>query len=101
VDFDLLRPHIRSVELKHKAVLVRTGGALADVNFPHNGITSSVVRLADGDAIEAAMVGRDSVFGTAAALDGLVALNDAIAQLPPTRAVNWFDRLRAPGAGGA
>jgi hypothetical protein len=72
VDFDLLRPHIRSVELKHKAVLVRTGEALADVYLPHNGIISLVVRLADGDTIEAAMVGRDSVFGASAALDGAI-----------------------------
>jgi CRP-like cAMP-binding protein len=93
-DFDLLRPHIRSVELKHKAVLVRTGEALANVYFPHSGIISLVVRLADGDMIEAAMVGRDSVFGASAALDGLLALNDAIVQLPGTGSILGVAHLR-------
>jgi CRP-like cAMP-binding protein len=81
-DFELLRPHLRSVELKHKAALVRTGEPLTHVYFPNNGIISLVVRLLNGDTIEAAMIGRDSVFGAAAALNGGIAINDAIVQLP-------------------
>src|SRR5260370_26021433 len=86
-DFDLVRAHVRSVELKHHATLVRTGESLADVYFPHSGIISLVVRLAEGDTIEAAMVGRDSVYWASAALDGAVALNDAIVQLPGTASI--------------
>lgn len=93
-DFDLFRPHLRSIELKHKAVLVRTGELLADVYFPHSGIISLVVRLADGDTIEAAMVGHDSAFGASTALDGGMALNDALVQLPGTASILGVTHLR-------
>jgi CRP-like cAMP-binding protein len=93
-DFNLLRPHLRSVGLKHEATLARTGEPLADVYFPHSGIISLVVRLAEGDTIEAAMVGRDSVFGASAALDGAIAMNDAIVQLPGTGSVLDVAHLR-------
>ena len=93
-DFDLLRPHLRSVELKHAAALARTGEPLTNVHFPHSGIISLVVRLANGDTIEAAMVGRDSVFGASAALDGATAMNDAIVQLPGTGSVLDVAHLR-------
>ncbi len=93
-DFDLLHPHLRSVELKHQAVLVRTGERLTDVYFPHDGIISLVVRLAEGDTIEAAMVGRDSVYWASAGLDGVIALNDAIVQLPGTGSILGVAHLR-------
>jgi hypothetical protein len=38
--------------------------------------------LSSGQMIEAAMVGRDSMLGATAALDGQVSLNKAIVQLP-------------------
>jgi hypothetical protein len=41
-----------------------------------------VVELAGGQAIEAAMIGSDSMLGATAALDGRVWLNKAIIQLP-------------------
>jgi CRP-like cAMP-binding protein len=40
-----------------------------------------VVELAGGEAIEAAMIGRDSMLGATSALDGAVSLNKAIIQL--------------------
>jgi len=40
-----------------------------------------VVDLKAGQAIEAAMIGRDSMFGASSALDGQVSLNRAIVQL--------------------
>jgi CRP-like cAMP-binding protein len=93
-DFELLRPHLRSVELKHKAALVRTGEPLTHVYFPNNGIISLVVRLLNGDTIEAAMIGRDSVFGAAAALNGGIAINDAIVQLPGTASTLGVAQIR-------
>jgi CRP-like cAMP-binding protein len=93
-DFELLRPHLRSVELKHKAALVRTGEPLTYVYFPDNGVISLVVRLLNGDTIEAAMIGRDSVFGAAAALNGCIAINDAIVQLPGTASILGVAQIR-------
>src|ERR1700747_1629354 len=81
-DLELLRPHLKPVELKHEAVLFEAGAKVDRVYFPHSGIISLVVELAGGEAIEAAMIGRDSMLGATSALDGEVSLNKAIIQLP-------------------
>jgi hypothetical protein len=57
------------------------------VFFPYSGIVSLVVELKEGDMVEAAMVGRDGVVNAASALDGKVALNRAIVQMPAFLAV--------------
>ena len=80
-DFELLRPHLKSAELVHEAVLFEAGDKIDRVYFPHSGIISLVVALAGGEAIEAAMIGRDSVYGGSSALDGMVSLNKVIVQL--------------------
>jgi CRP-like cAMP-binding protein len=80
-DFELLRPHLKSVELVHEAVLFETGDRIDRVYFPDSGIISLVVDLAGGQTIEAAMIGRDSMLGGSSALDGMISLNKAIVQL--------------------
>jgi CRP-like cAMP-binding protein len=80
-DFELLRPHLTPVELVHEAVLFETGDTIDRVYFPHTGIISLVVPLSGGEAIEAAMIGRDSMLGGSAAMNGLISLNKAIIQL--------------------
>jgi CRP-like cAMP-binding protein len=94
-DYELMHPHLRTVELVHEAVLLRAGDPFAYVYFPHSGVISLVVSLAEGGMVEAAMVGRDSVFGASAALDGLIALNDAIVQQPGTATILDVAYLRA------
>jgi CRP-like cAMP-binding protein len=93
-DSELLRPHLRLADLKHKAVLATTGEPLGNAYFPHSGIISLVVRLLDGKTIEAAMIGRDSVFGASAALNGAIALNDAIVPLSGTASILGVAQLR-------
>ena len=83
-DFELIRPHLREMKLVHSAVLFDTGGEIERVYFPTAGIVSFVVVLSSGDMIEAGMIGRDSVVGTPAALDGGVALNRAVVQIEGT-----------------
>jgi CRP-like cAMP-binding protein len=81
-DFAPLRQHLETVELVQETVLVGAGDRLTRVFFPHSGVISLVVSLAGGGMVEVAMVGRDSVFGGSAALDGRISLTDAIVQLP-------------------
>lgn len=81
-DFERLRPHLKTIELVHEAVLVGAGERLTRVFFPHSGVISLVVSLAGGGMVEVAMVGRDSVFGGSAALIGNISLTDAIVRLP-------------------
>jgi CRP-like cAMP-binding protein len=81
-DFELLQPHLKPTELKNETVLYEAGDPVDRVFFPHSGIISLVVELSGGQTIEAAMIGRDSMLGATAALDGQVSLNKAIVQLP-------------------
>src|SRR5438309_1124427 len=42
-DYELLRAHLRTVDLPHEAVLVETGETLRRAYFPHRGVISLVV----------------------------------------------------------
>jgi CRP-like cAMP-binding protein len=93
--FELLRPHLETIELVQEDVLVAAGDQLARVFFPHNGVISLVVSLAGGGTVEVAMIGRDSIFGASAALDGKISLTDAIVQLPGTASTLEVGILRS------
>jgi CRP-like cAMP-binding protein len=94
-DFELFLPHLETIELVQEDVLVAAGDRLTHVFFPHSGVISLVVSLADGAMIEVAMIGRDAVFGASAALDGNISLTDAIVQLPGAASTLAVGRLRA------
>jgi CRP-like cAMP-binding protein len=79
-DSDLLRPHLRQDDLTLGSVLFRPGEQIDRVYFPAAGIISLVVPLSDGYMVEAGMFGRNSVVGGEAALDGRVAINQAVVQ---------------------
>lgn len=93
--FELLRPHLETIELVQEDVLVAAGDRLTRVFFPHSGVISLVVSLAGGGMVEVAMVGRDSIFGGSAALDGNISLTDAIVQLPGSASALEVRFLRA------
>jgi CRP-like cAMP-binding protein len=81
-DAALLRPRLKSLELKQKQVLFEAGDTMRAVYFPINAVISLMVILSTGEMIEAAMVGRDGVLGASSALDGKTSLSRAIVQLP-------------------
>jgi CRP-like cAMP-binding protein len=93
-DFTLLRDDLTTVKLTHEAVLYAAGDPITQVYFPHSGVISLVVGLLEGEMIEVAMVGRDSVAGASSALDGAIALNHAIVQLPGEASVLDVAKLR-------
>jgi CRP-like cAMP-binding protein len=80
-DFELLRPGLHVKQLDHGSVLFDVGEVIEHIHFPESGIVSLVVTAADGDAVEAGMIGRDGVVGGSAGLDGNEALNRAIVQV--------------------
>ena len=94
-EFEALRPHLEFVELVREAVLVQAGAPLTHVYLPHSGVISLVVSLSEGQTVEVAMVGRDSVFGAAAALDGRISLTDAVVMLPGTASILDVANFRA------
>lgn len=77
--------------------MVRAGEPLTHIYFPHSGIISLVVRLVEGETVEATMIGYDSVFGASAALDGGIAPNEAIVQLPGFASILEVPQLRKAG----
>jgi CRP-like cAMP-binding protein len=97
-DFDLIKSGLRLVELPQKLVLVEAGAKIPAIYFPHRGILSLVVRLQSGQAIEAAMVGKDGVFGAIAALDGLLSVVTAVVQIAGVASVIDISTFRRAAA---
>ena len=60
-DFELIRPHLRTVDLAQESVLVEVGETLKRAYLPHKGVISLVVKLARGESVQIAMIGRDSI----------------------------------------
>ena len=94
-DFELIRPHLRTVDLTLDLVLVEVDDTLKRVYLPHRGVISLVVKLARGEQVQVAMIGRDSIFGTFSALGDPTALNSAVVLIPGVASTLDIDRLRA------
>jgi CRP-like cAMP-binding protein len=93
-DFELIRPHLKTVDLAHELVLAEVDEALKRAYLPHRGLISLVVRLAKGEHVQIAMVGRDSVFGAFSALGDPVALHGAVVLVPGAASTLDVERLR-------
>jgi CRP-like cAMP-binding protein len=94
-DFELIRPHLKSVDLVQDFVLVAVGDTLKRAYLPHRGVISLVVDLARGEHVQIAMIGRHSIFGVFSALGDPVALNSAIVMVPGPASTIDIERLRA------
>jgi CRP-like cAMP-binding protein len=81
-DFQLLAPHLTTLQLAEGAVLYEPGDEVGEVYFPLSGMISLVVVMRDGKAIETATVGREGVVGAMAGFGLHVTWVRAIAQLP-------------------
>lgn len=73
--------NLRPVQLRQKTALYQAGDLIKSVYFPVSAVVSLVVTLTTGETTEAAMVGNDGAIGMASALDGKIALSEAIVQL--------------------
>jgi CRP-like cAMP-binding protein len=93
-EFQSLHPHLETVELSRGTVLTEAGAPVQHVYLPHSGVVSVMVRLSEGQTVEVAMVGRDSLIGTSAVLDDGPALADAIVVVPGQASVLKTEDLR-------
>jgi CRP-like cAMP-binding protein len=91
----LVRPHLRTADLVPEMTLVEVGETLKRAYLPHKGVISLVVKLARGEHVQTAMIGRDSICGSLSALGDGVALNSAVVLVPGTASTLDLDRLRA------
>jgi len=94
-DFELIRPHLRTVDLVSENILVEVGEPLRRAYLPHRGVISLVIKLAKGEHVQIAMIGSDSVFGSFSALGDSTALNSAVVLVPGVASTLDLDRLRA------
>jgi len=94
-EFQSLQPHLETVELAKGAVLTEAGAPVQYVYLPHSGVVSVMVGLSEGQTVEVAMLGRDSLIGTSAALGDGPALTDAIVVVPGAASVLKTGDLRA------
>lgn len=94
-DFELIRPHLRTVDLVQDAVLVEVGQPLRRAYFPHKGVISLFVSLTRGEHVQIAMISNASIFGAFSALGDATALNSAAVLVPGFASTLDLDRLRA------
>lgn len=90
-----LSPRLQRVELVKQTVLIEAGDPFTHIYLPHNGTISRMVRLSGGQTVEVATIGRDSIFGAAAALDGGQSLTSAVVILPGTASMLDAANFRA------
>jgi CRP-like cAMP-binding protein len=94
-DFELIRPHLRTVDLASELALVEADETLKRAYLPHSGVISLVVRLARGEHVQVAMIGRDSILGSFSALGDPTALTSAVVRVPGVASTLDVDHLRA------
>jgi CRP-like cAMP-binding protein len=94
-EFELLRPHLATVELAKETVLFETGAPIGEIYLPHSGMVSMIVGFAEGETVEVAKIGRDSVVGGTAVLHDGPSLVDAVVIVPGIASVLAADRLQA------
>src|SRR3954469_18322969 len=81
---DKLKPRLRAHNFPAGQVLFTAGDKISNIYFMWSGAVSLVCELSDGQMIETAMVGYDSVVGGGAALDDGIAMHKAIVQIGGT-----------------
>lgn len=94
-EFEALRPQLEVVNLEKHAILIANGAPATHVYLPHAGAVSLVVGLADGQAVQMAMIGRESVVGASAALGDEISMMEAVVTLPGTASVIEVGVMRA------
>jgi CRP-like cAMP-binding protein len=86
-DFEALRPRLRPFEMVRHTVLAEAGVPSAHVYLPHAGAVSLMVNLSEGQTVEVAMIGRDSVIGAAESLGNDMSAIDAVVLFSGTASI--------------
>lgn len=86
-DFTALQPRLKPFEMVRDAVLAEAGTTLTQVYLPHKGAISITVGLSEGQSVQVAMSGRDSMVGALEVLSDGVSLSDAIVLFPGAASV--------------
>jgi CRP-like cAMP-binding protein len=74
-------PHLQSIRADQGDVLIYADEPVERVFFPTSGLFSMVVRSSDGEAIEAAVAGREGMLGTAVVLGSAASTFEELCQI--------------------
>ena len=92
-DIASLLPHLKTVDLPQEKSCSRSAIRSIRCISRISGIVSLVVSLATGETIESAMIGRESVVGGSAGLNGQFSVCKAVVQIAGSASVLDADRL--------
>jgi CRP-like cAMP-binding protein len=81
-DIELVRPHLREVDLCAGQVLAEPGEAVRRIYFLHGGVVSKLTVFEDGTEIECAIVGREGAVGAMAAIGLQASVTRDVCHLP-------------------
>lgn len=81
-DYLRLKPYLQHVDLVQGAVLQEPGERVVYVYFPQSGMISILAIMANGDAVETAMVGSEGTLGALAGVGPWRAVSRAVVQIP-------------------
>jgi len=93
-EYDLIRSQLTVGPFAQATVLAEAGDEIDQIYFPLTGMISLLIILRDGKAIETSTIGRDGVFGAAAAFGLYKSKVRAIVQVPITAATISAPHLR-------
>ena len=93
-EYAQLDPLLETVELTKETFLAEAGAPVQRVYLPHSGVISLMINLSDGQSVEIATIGRDSIVGASAALYGWPLIADAIVVVPGTASALWAEDFR-------
>lgn len=93
-DRNLILPHLDPIELPAKAIFYKSGETIGRIYFPHNGVVSLIVELANEQFVGIGVFGRNSVIGAGAVLYGSVAINQAVSQIAGSGVIAQADVLK-------
>jgi CRP-like cAMP-binding protein len=85
-DFARILPHLKTVPLTVKSVLLKRGAPIRYVYFPNGGVCSVTAMMANGSAVEVATVGDEGVVGIAAFFGGRAMPGESMIQVPDSDA---------------
>jgi CRP-like cAMP-binding protein len=80
--YERLVPELEPISMTLKQILYRPNGAIPHVYFPLNTVTSLVVSMQDGQAVEVATVGNEGMVGLPVFLGAEIFSGQAFIQVP-------------------
>jgi len=81
-DLRRLRPHLQTIPLSPKQVLLKRGEPIRHVFFPNAGVCSVTAMMKDGAAAEVATVGDEGLIGITALFGGNAMVGESMVQVP-------------------